>query len=787
MRNVLPALSLFVLSTSLLTVACSSTAPQATQQAAPQPAPSEPGAIAASEYRLGGKVVGLKGSGLTLATAAGEELAVSSSGSFTFATKLPKGSAFSVAVKKQPSSPMQACSIAGGSGTVGEGDVTSITVNCTTDTFTLSGKVSGLEGTGFVLTEGTERVAVSGNGTFAMPSTREDGSSYNVVVAHQPTSPSQTCVVGNDHGTIAGANVSNVDVVCSTNSYTLGGSVAGLVGTIVLADDAGDELSIDANGSFSFPTKIASGASFGVQVKTQPKAQQCEVTGGSGTVGAGDVSSVVVNCTTVAFTVGGTVSGLAGSGLVLTDNGEADLSVNASTFAFPSLVLRGAHYSVAVKSQPTNPWQTCTVDPSTATGTMAGAAVTDVAVSCTTNSYALGGTISGLSGSGLVLANSSSTTSPAGGATSFSLGSLASGSSYTVSVTTQPTNPWQTCSVDAPTATGTIGGNDASTHVSCTTNTYAISGTVAKQASDLVLTNGTADVTVHAGETTFSFPTNASGTSYEITVKTQPTNQVCTVTSGSGTLTNSGVSDVSVNCVWAMTFAYTGAPQTFTVPATVTTLSVDVQGAAGGTSGGKSAFGGRVEATMSVTGGQVLNVYVGGTTTTTNAGGYNGGGNGYANGTFVATGGGGASDIRIGGNAIVNRVIVAGGGGGTGQDGPVLIGGVGGGLVGGDAPTAGAANPNDNGKGGTQSAGGAGGTYPGYGNGTPGSLALGGAGANAGRSGGGGGGYYGGGGGVWNGGGGGSSYTNSGFASDVVHTQGYRAGDGQIIIMWDTP
>src|SRR5215472_2142082 len=53
--------------------------------------------------------------------------------------------------------------------------------------------------------------------------------------------------------------------------------------------------------------------------------------------------------------------------------------------------------------------------------------------------YSIGGTIGGLTGSGLVLANGDDTVSPATGATSFTFGTaLASGSNYAVTVKTQP-------------------------------------------------------------------------------------------------------------------------------------------------------------------------------------------------------------------------------------------------------------------------------------------------------------------------------------------------------------
>lgn len=105
----------------------------------------------------------------------------------------------------------------------------------------------------------------------------------------------------------------------------------------------------------------------------------------------------------VPITVGGTVSGLPGSGLVLQLNGADDLAVSANgKFKFPKELIKGSAYTVTVKSSPSSPVkQTCTV--SQGSGKISAAAVNNVSVTCVTNSYAVGGTVSGLSGKGLVL------------------------------------------------------------------------------------------------------------------------------------------------------------------------------------------------------------------------------------------------------------------------------------------------------------------------------------------------------------------------------------------------
>lgn len=229
-------------------------------------------------------------------------------------------------------------------------------------------------------------------------------------------------------------------------------------------------------------------------------------------------------------------------------------------------------------------------------------------------------------------------------------------------------------------------------------------------------------------------------------------------------------------------FMFTGGVQTFVVPAGVTLLHVDARGTEGGSGDAPGGKGGRVETTITVTPGETLDITVGGAGggnfgSTAGAGGFNGGGPG---GTGCRPegcqrgggGGGGASDIRQGGTTLAHRVVVAGGGGG----GAGFPGGDGGGLTGADG---GAPRDDLNGDGGTQTAGGTGCAS----NGT---LGQGGAGGNdLYGGGGGGGGYYGGGGGcgrqdpATGAGGGGSSYS---AGTDTIHTPGFQAGNGLIIL-----
>jgi len=83
-----------------------------------------------------------------------------------------------------------------------------------------------------------------------------------------------------------------------------------------------------------------------------------------------------------------------------------------------------------------------------------------------------------------------------------------------------------------------------------TATTFTIGGTVTGlSASGLVLQNNAGDdLTVASGATSFTFATKAaSGAAYAVTVKTQPTAALCSVSSGSGTA-SANVTNVTVNC-----------------------------------------------------------------------------------------------------------------------------------------------------------------------------------------------------------------------------------------------
>ena len=148
------------------------------------------------------------------------------------------------------------------------------------------------------------------------------------------------------------------------------------------------------------------------------------------------------------FTVGGTVSGLANSGLKLQVNGGETVEVpaGATTFSFPSGISYGTEYRVELVQQPAH--MTCAFLGNTNIGSAGHTTTINIQIACSQNAYTVSGTIEGLSADNLVLVNGSSSGSipVAKGATTYALpGLIPVGTAYGISVLTQPTG--LTCEV----------------------------------------------------------------------------------------------------------------------------------------------------------------------------------------------------------------------------------------------------------------------------------------------------------------------------------------------------
>ncbi len=412
-------------------------------------------------------------------------------------------------------------SVEDASGNVVTGDTSPVTV-------ALSG------GTGGATLGGTATVnAVNGVATFPNLSVNTAGTAYKLNATDD---------------SLTGAASNAFDIV--PNTYTVGGNIGGLVGSVSLKLDGTTPTStqtqtFNANGSFTFTTALQSGSGWTVSVATQPAGQTCAVTSGNGSNLSANVTTVQVTCTTNTYTIGGSVSGLTASGLVLAVTaGSQTVTVpsGATSYVFPTAEPTGTAYTVSVQTQPIG--LTCSV--ANASGTIANANVANANISCTTNLYLIGGNISGLAGSVLLKLDSTIPTTTqtqtfaANGSFTFA-SSLAYGSGWTVSVATQPTG--QTCAVMSGSGTN-LSANVTAVQVACTTNTYTVTASVSggngtiTPPSQSVNYNGTASFTV------------TPSTGYHVAAVTGDT---CTITQGSG---NSWTSNaITQACAVTATFA----------------------------------------------------------------------------------------------------------------------------------------------------------------------------------------------------------------------------------------
>lgn len=160
--------------------------------------------------------------------------------------------------------------------------------------YAVSGLVSGLSGTVILQNNGAEDLAMEEDGEFEFDTLLNDGDAYEVSVLEHPSG--QTCSIAGGVGEISGGDVNDVQVTCSEFAYSIGITVVGISGSAILQNNDGDDLIVSEEGSYTFSTEIADGSPYSVTVLTQPDAQTCYVTDGTGIVDGGDVADIMLDC-----------------------------------------------------------------------------------------------------------------------------------------------------------------------------------------------------------------------------------------------------------------------------------------------------------------------------------------------------------------------------------------------------------------------------------------------------------------------------------------------------------
>ncbi|MBI5497402.1 MAG: hypothetical protein HY904_20475 [Deltaproteobacteria bacterium] len=336
------------------------------------------------------------------------------------APQLPDGTGYTVSVVSHPTAPTQFCTLTqnppsssppvASAGTLGFAATSGAFFLTCVDTpnRALGGRVTGLAGAGLVLrsvtTSETRAITPAAGGAavnFAFSTRIPPGAPYNVVVDQHPVN--QQCFVENPSGTMPNNDVTNLRVTCSNApTYAVSVEATAVAGRgLALRLNGSETLAVPQDGVYTFATRLLAGASYQVDVASQPVTpdQDCQVVAGSGAIVATNVGNVRVICGLrpaggTQFTVGGKLNGMLGSGLRLTLGGSAatvgdagagpgsqqlDLDRNGS-FTFRTPVGNNEEYTVRVLLQPVNPAQVCTV--TNYTGRISGADVTNVTVTC---------------------------------------------------------------------------------------------------------------------------------------------------------------------------------------------------------------------------------------------------------------------------------------------------------------------------------------------------------------------------------------------------------------------
>ncbi|MEF3692331.1 MAG: hypothetical protein V3574_04745, partial [Candidatus Moraniibacteriota bacterium] len=100
----------------------------------------------------------------------------------------------------------------------------------------------------------------------------------------------------------------NDSVTITLPTYTIGGNITGLTGTVILQNNGGDDLSRSTDGSFTFSTPLHDSDTYNVTVSSQPVGQICTASDNTGTVSSSNITNIVINCVNSADTTAPTVT-----------------------------------------------------------------------------------------------------------------------------------------------------------------------------------------------------------------------------------------------------------------------------------------------------------------------------------------------------------------------------------------------------------------------------------------------------------------------------------------------
>ena len=411
------------------------------------------------------------------------------------------------------------------------------------------------------------------NGTYTAQDEQADNA--GVTGVSDPSTFTIDSTAAADDSTLP-ANASGVgagsDPGTAPGAYSVGGTVSGLSGTVVLRNNGGDRLSVSSNAAFTFVQSMAKGAAYDVTVEASPTGQTCSVSGAAGTVASANVTSVVVTCSTTTTTPPNSAvgqddfdraDGALGAGWAAMSDGGLSIASQAVIGTAGTLAgdIRTAenydsdqYSSIAVTSAslPVSDWVGPTVRSQNGGQDMyLGLYWNDQ----NTGSYVLQLYVRNASGWSQ-LGDTYTLGGPLPAGTQLALSAVGSTLSFQEDGIERITATHTSLTGGAPglmtfgtaTADSWAGGN-ADAPSSSPPSAYSIGGSVSGLSGTVVLQdNGGDDLSLSSdGGFTFSTPI-AGGAAYNVTVKTNPSGETCATAAAAGTIGSADVTDVAVTC-----------------------------------------------------------------------------------------------------------------------------------------------------------------------------------------------------------------------------------------------
>ncbi len=254
-----------------------------------------------AEYFVGGNVSGLKGQGLKVEVKGAVPIFINSNGLYQTNSRLKDGTYYEITVLTQPVDPYQTCKPITATGRITGEDVTSASIQCKTNSFTVGGSISGLVGSGLVLQlNGENNLDIDTDGPYRFNAEIDDQDDFVVTILQQPSNPNQTCSISSPSGSINNNDIVNIDVICAQSS-ALPLKVIGKDNNsdeLILSNNGSNFLTVTEDGDYAFSAQMEPMTAYNVQVVKHPGAplQNCVVTNGLGSTESGVPDNIEVNC-----------------------------------------------------------------------------------------------------------------------------------------------------------------------------------------------------------------------------------------------------------------------------------------------------------------------------------------------------------------------------------------------------------------------------------------------------------------------------------------------------------